>query len=49
MKRDTWLTHPASVELVFYPQPGALWKLILADKGWKYRLIAEAPDDLSWN
>lgn len=49
MKRDTWLTHPASVELVFYPQPGELWKLILAEKGWKYRLLADAPDDLSWN
>jgi putative transcriptional regulator len=49
MKRDTWLTHPASVDLVFYPQPGELWKLILAEKGWKYRLLADAPDDLSWN
>ena len=49
MKRDTWLTHPASVDLVFYPKPDDLWKLILAEKGWKYRLIADAPDDLSWN
>jgi putative transcriptional regulator len=49
MKRDTWLVHPASVELVFYPKPDDLWKLILAEKGWKYRIIADAPDDLSWN
>lgn len=49
MKRDTWLTHPASVDLVFYPKPDDLWKLILAEKGWKYRIIADAPDDLSWN
>lgn len=49
MKRDTWLTHPADVDLVFYPKPDDLWKLILAAKGWKYRLIADQPDDLSWN
>jgi putative transcriptional regulator len=49
MKRDTWLTHPASIDLVFYPKPSDLWKLILAEKGWKYRLMGNAPDDLSWN
>ena len=49
MKRDTWLTHPASLDLVFYPKPADLWKLILSEKGWKYRVIADAPDDLSSN
>lgn len=49
MKRDTWLTHPASIDHVYYPKPDELWKLILAEKGWKYRLIADAPEDLSWN
>ena len=49
MKRETWLTHPASFDLVFYPKPDDLWKIILAEKGWKYGLIAEAPEDLSWN
>ncbi len=49
MKRDTWLTHPATVELIFYPKPDDLWKIILAEKGWKYRSIADAPEDLSWN
>lgn len=49
MKRDTWLTHPASLDLVFFGQPDKLWKLILGEKGWKYRLLAEAPDDLSRN
>jgi putative transcriptional regulator len=49
MKMDTWLTHPASLDLVFHSQPQELWKLILSDKGWKYRLITEAPEDLSWN
>jgi putative transcriptional regulator len=49
MKRDTWLTHPASLDLVFNEQPANLWKTILIEKGWKYKLIAEAPEDLSWN
>ena len=49
MKRDTWLVHPASSELVFSPSPEKLWQSILENKGWKYRLIAESPEDLSWN
>jgi putative transcriptional regulator len=49
MKRDTWLIHPASSELVFSAQPEKLWQSILENKGWKYRLIAESPEDLSWN
>jgi putative transcriptional regulator len=49
LKRDTWLTHPASLALVFHAQPEKLWQEILAAKGWKYKLISEAPDDLSWN
>jgi len=49
MKRDTWLTHPASIELVFDGEPEKLWRSILEAKGLKFRLIAEAPEDLSWN
>ena len=49
MKRDTWVTHPASVELIFGSQPEKLWQTILEKKGWKFRLIADAPEDLSWN
>ncbi|MDB6129362.1 MAG: hypothetical protein JWM04_469 [Verrucomicrobiales bacterium] len=49
MKRDTWLVHPASLDLVFDEKPEELWQAVLRKKGWKYRLIAERPDDLSWN
>jgi putative transcriptional regulator len=49
MKRDTWMIHPASVDLVFHPDPTQLWPMILKEKGWKYRLIAEGPDDPSLN
>jgi putative transcriptional regulator len=49
MKRKSWLKHPASIDLVFNTVPATLWKSILVEKGWKYRLMAEGPDDLSWN
>jgi putative transcriptional regulator len=49
LKRKAWLTHPASVELVFRADPTDLWNEILRAKGWKYRLIATAPEDLSFN
>ena len=49
MKRDTWLTHPASMELIFCENPDELWPEILKQKGWKYRLISQQPEDLSQN
>ncbi len=49
MKRKAWLTHPASLELVFDAQPEELWKRILRDKGGQYRLLAQMPEDLSFN
>ena len=49
MKRDTWMTHPATLDLVFHPQPAKLWQAILKEKGWEYRLLAEGPEDLTWN
>ena len=49
MRRESWLTHPASIELVFHPRPEALWKMILTQMGWQYRLLAEGPEDTAWN
>lgn len=49
MKRKAWLTHPATLDLVFDPEPEKLWQKILRGKGWKYRLLAEAPEDPSVN
>ncbi len=49
MRRDTWLTHPASIELVFDPKPEELWRQILLQKGWQYRLLAESPENPSLN
>jgi putative transcriptional regulator len=49
MKREAWLTHPASLDLVFDADPAQLWKTILGQKGVKYKLLSQMPDDLSLN
>jgi putative transcriptional regulator len=49
MKRKAWITHPASLDLVFEAEPDKLWQLIMRQKGLKYRLIAEMPEDVSLN
>jgi len=49
MRRKAWLTHPASVELVFHMETELLWRRILGQRGWQERLLAEGPEDLSWN
>jgi len=49
LKRKAWLTHPASLELVFDTKPEELWQRILREKGWKYRLLSQMPEDLSLN
>jgi putative transcriptional regulator len=49
MKRQAWLTHPASLDLIFNTDPRQLWQVLLREMGWQYRLLAGAPDDLSWN
>ena len=49
MSRQDWLVHPATLELVFDPQPDQLWKNIMKQKDAQSRLLADSPDDLSWN
>lgn len=49
MRRKAWLTHPATLDLIFTNEPEKLWQKILMKKGWKYKLIAESPEDLNWN
>ena len=50
MKRKAWLTFPATVELVFETPPDQLWQKILNSKGgWKNKLLAQMPEDLSLN
>jgi putative transcriptional regulator len=50
MKRKAWLTLPASLELIFDTPPDKLWPLVLRRKGgWRNKLLAQSPEDLSWN
>lgn len=49
LKRDAWVTHPASLDLVFETGPEKLWQKILREKGGTYRLLAQMPDDISLN
>jgi putative transcriptional regulator len=47
--RKAWIVHPAGLGLVFAEDPAGLWSGILRQKGWRYRLLADAPGDPSWN
>lgn len=49
MERKAWVTHPASLELVFDSNPDQLWQHILHSKGWQYRILSQMPEDLSRN
>ena len=49
LKRDTWMIHPASLDLIYTSAPNTLWQSILKEKGGIYRLLADGPEDLSWN
>ena len=49
MKRKAWVTHPASLDLVFDTHSDKLWQIIMRQKGLKYRLIAGMPEDVSLN
>lgn len=50
MRREAWLTEPATLERIFHTAPELLWGLILKERGdWQSRLLAASPDDLTWN
>lgn len=49
MQRKSWLLHPAKIEHVFHKKPEELWRDILKTKGWDFKLLADQPEDISWN
>ncbi len=49
MQQKAWLTHPASLELIFDMDPAQLWQMILRKKGLKYKLLSQMPEDPSRN
>ena len=44
-----WLVLDAEHDDIFSPHPHALWRNILRRSGGRKALLADAPDDLSWN
>ena len=49
LENKAWITCPADLERVFHDDPDNLWRNILRDLGWEKRLLADSPDDLSFN
>jgi putative transcriptional regulator len=49
MKRNAWVTHPACVDHVFAIPPGQLWRAVMIEMGGVHKLMADAPEDISWN
>ncbi|MCS1411344.1 MAG: hypothetical protein M2R45_04544 [Verrucomicrobia subdivision 3 bacterium] len=49
LEDDSWLTHPASMDLIFEHDAETLWHHILGLKDWQHRLLSQSPEDLSWN
>jgi putative transcriptional regulator len=50
LRKEAWLVHPASMELIFLEPAENLWQHILRQRAdWKERLLADAPEDLSTN
>lgn len=50
IKRRSWLTYPATLDLVFDTPAEQLWRKILRSKGgWKNKLLSQMPEDLSQN
>lgn len=49
IKREAWIAHPATVDLVFDPEPEQLWRKILRLKGGRFRILAQMPEDPSTN
>ncbi len=49
IRRDAWLVHPATLDLVFDSSIEMLWQKVLKQKGWRYELLAKMPEDPSLN
>ena len=49
MRRKAWITQPAAVSHVFETEPDNLWRSVMTELGGVHRLMADGPEDLSWN
>jgi putative transcriptional regulator len=50
LRREAWIVHPATLDLVFDVPPPTLWRHILKSRtDWKERLLGDTPENLSSN
>ncbi|MDK3160257.1 YqgE/AlgH family protein [Kamptonema cortianum] len=49
IQRDSWLILEAHSREVFDRDPASLWRRILTQLGWQYKLIADFPEEPGWN
>lgn len=50
LRREAWIVHPASVDLIFDPAPEGLWRKILKSRpNWQDHLLADSPEELDRN
>lgn len=50
IRRNSWLSVPATLDLVFHTPADDLWRHVLRHlSDWQSRLLADSPEDLSWN
>ncbi len=49
MAGESWLSHPASKEIIFETPAEAMWASIMKQKSWEQRVLADSPEDPSWN
>ena len=50
IRAKAWLTHPASLNMVFETPPETLWQTILRQKeDWRCQILSEMPEDPTLN
>jgi len=49
MAADSWLTHPATKEIIFETPAKSMWSEVMKQKNWQQRILADSPEDPSWN
>lgn len=49
MEIGSWVTANMDANYLFKSQPAQLWRQIMYDKGDRYEVISEMPEQLSWN
>ena len=49
IENGSWMIQPASRKLLFDLDANNLWRHIMHQQGWEERMLADSPDDLSYN